>query len=437
MFIQHTSAATEIKVIGVEQPKATLAPPSAITPFTRFSIDYPGEPYFLDEVEVSLIGIANSSAFEHVLLIGKKSLGISEIDEERVVGSGMINSEGKARIKNNLGAIYDKVEFEIAASTINDLKNFAGQVASFDVTGIKASWQNNGQSPLISGLPIAGTANTINNSLKVGQLSLKTIPDKNNILTLQITEKTGVEDVDLRKIVFKGDFDGVVLNETGGFYACHKSGIDLTACNFFEYSPIRIPKNGSVTFAGIKDGYKTNLLLPATYDTVSQGRTYEYNLLAVSESNNVPTATTTSLINLIFPPTEGDLLVGQSYKESSYETTLLQFEVKKDDIGKFFHFLVTAEKPVSFFVVRGDRGGYKGDFREGDQWGVNREDHLLVSRVVDSYINPEMEFHTFASGIYTLVFKSNLSEAPSNMTVHYKITKEKTSPVAQNGHSIY
>jgi hypothetical protein len=139
---------------------------------------------------------------------------------------------------------------------------------------------------------------------------------------------------------------------------------------------------------------------------------------------------------------EGDLVIGESYADSNYETTLLQFTVEQADIGKYFHFSATANGPLAFFVVRGDREGHKGDFRWWD-----REGSLLVARVVNPYVNPQMEFHAFAAGVYTLVFKSRLSVdqnswrqefvAPSSMLVHYRITKAGISPARAEGSSIY
>ncbi len=137
---------------------------------------------------------------------------------------------------------------------------------------------------------------------------------------------------------------------------------------------------------------------------------------------------------------EGDLVMGESYANSNYETTLLQFIVERADIGKYFHFSATAHGPLALFAVRGDRDGYKGDFRSSER-------SLMVARVVLPYVNPEMEFHAFAAGDYTLVFQSDLSEdpnswrqeyvAPSRMSVHYRITKANISPARAEGRSIY
>jgi len=137
---------------------------------------------------------------------------------------------------------------------------------------------------------------------------------------------------------------------------------------------------------------------------------------------------------------EGDLVMGESYADSNYETTLLQFTVEQADIGKYFHFSTTANGPLAFFVVRGDREGYKRDFRTSER-------SLMVARVGQPYVNPQMEFHAFAAGVYTLVFKSRLSVdqnswrqefvAPSSMLVHYRVTKADISPARAEGSSIY
>ena len=138
--------------------------------------------------------------------------------------------------------------------------------------------------------------------------------------------------------------------------------------------------------------------------------------------------------------TEGDLVMGEGYADSRYETSLLRFTVEPVDIGKYFHVRTTADGPLALFAVRGDRDGYKGDFRTSER-------PLMVARVVLPYVNPEIEFHAFAAGDYTLVFKSDLFEepdswrqeyvAPSRMSVHYRVTKTDHSPASAEGRSIY
>ena len=137
---------------------------------------------------------------------------------------------------------------------------------------------------------------------------------------------------------------------------------------------------------------------------------------------------------------EGDLVMGEGYADSLYETSLLRFTVEQADIGKYFHFSAITNGPLALFAVRGDRDGNKRDFGASD--GL-----LSVARVVNPYVNPQMEFRAFAAGDYTLVFKSHIYEdpnswrqeyvAPSRMSVHYRVTKTDYSPAWAEGNSIY
>jgi len=137
---------------------------------------------------------------------------------------------------------------------------------------------------------------------------------------------------------------------------------------------------------------------------------------------------------------EGDLVMGEGYADSRYETSLLRFTVEQADIGKYFHFSAIANGPLVLFAIRGDRDGNKRDFGASD--GL-----LSVARVVNPYVNPQMEFRAFAAGIYTLVLKSHIYEdpnswrqeyvAPSRMSVHYRVTKTDHSPAWAEGNSIY
>ena len=191
----------------------------------------------------------------------------------------------------------------------------------------------------------------------------------------------------------------------------------------------------------------------ASFPVISGSRTFEWTYSkdgSVSEyddtawiddivfpmaGNSVPQPTSTDGVIM-----EGDLVMGEGYADSRYETSLLRFTVEPVDIGKYFHFSTTANGPLALFVVRGDRSGYKRDFRTSER-------PLMVARVGQPYLNPEMEFHAFAAGDYTLVFKSDLFEepdswkqeyvAPSRMSVHYRVTKTDYSPARAEGRSIY
>jgi len=137
---------------------------------------------------------------------------------------------------------------------------------------------------------------------------------------------------------------------------------------------------------------------------------------------------------------EGDLVMGEGYADSRYETSLLWFTVEQADIGKYFHFSAIANGPLALFAVRGDRDGNNRDFGASDSL-------LSVARVVNPYVNPQTEFRAFAAGDYTLVFKSHIYEdpyswrqeyvAPSRMSVHYRVTKTDHSPAWAEGNSIY
>jgi len=194
----------------------------------------------------------------------------------------------------------------------------------------------------------------------------------------------------------------------------------------------------------------------ASFPVISGTRTFEWTY---SKDGSVSEYDDTAWIDdIVFPITgnsvpqpplpdglimEGDLVMGEGYADSRYETSLLWFKVEPVDIGKYFHFSTTANGPLALFVVRGDRDGYMGDFR----WWDEREGSLMVARVVDPYMNPEMEFHAFAAGDYTLVLKSHIFEepnswrqkyvAPSRMSVHYRVTKTANSPAWAEGRSIY
>lgn len=75
----NANAASTIVVRAGEQPQATLAPQSTIVPFTRFTIEYPGESYSLDSVSVARGGLFSNEAFYEVLLIAKKSPGFTGV----------------------------------------------------------------------------------------------------------------------------------------------------------------------------------------------------------------------------------------------------------------------------------------------------------------------------------------------------------------------
>lgn len=111
----------------------------------------------------------------------------------------------------------------------SNLKYYAGQTAYFAVENIKASYYKGDSAQISGSFPIIGALNTINSSLKTGQISTSEV--SNYDLRFQETSNisSAPEDIVFKKLLFKGktidSFSNSVITvlETGKSYDCFAS----------------------------------------------------------------------------------------------------------------------------------------------------------------------------------------------------------------------
>jgi len=180
-FFGITMTEAAIIVTGANQPSATLAPQRAIVEFTNFTVRPGGQEVILSEVVVERNGLNCADAVAEIMLIAKKHLDVnSQIysqDEDRVIATGVFDSNGKVRLKNlpkdgGFGSFSNNAKFTIAAVMKSDLASYAGQVIYLAVKRLKITDLNGKRLKVRGKLPITGAGHTVNSSLNIGSVTI-------------------------------------------------------------------------------------------------------------------------------------------------------------------------------------------------------------------------------------------------------------------------
>ena len=195
-------------VVGGKQPGATLAPAKAVVEFTNFKIR-PGKNKKLElkEVVVEMTGLGNIDSVTDILVIAKKSPGVSGANTNRVVLSSPMNSKDNVIELINLPedgglpAFTKPVELMVATRMKSNLDQYAGQVIYFQVKSIVLVNKKTGREVKIKGkFPIVGAGNTINSSLKIGSLSVEAREDGSYAFTAGSEEPIRIAKMVIRTI---------------------------------------------------------------------------------------------------------------------------------------------------------------------------------------------------------------------------------------------
>lgn len=174
-FKTSVANASGVVVTGANQPSATLAPQKAVVEFTNFTIRTSGQEVHLSEVLVEISGLGSPDAVNEVMLIAKKSPGLSSWSEDRVIAIGVFDSNGIVRLKNSpnnggLTSFNNATRFTVAVLMKNDLSQYAGQVMNLSVKKLKITNLDGKRLKVKGKLPITGAGHTINSSMDIGSL---------------------------------------------------------------------------------------------------------------------------------------------------------------------------------------------------------------------------------------------------------------------------
>lgn len=281
------SEATAVIVTGANQPVATLAPQRAIVEFTNFTVRPGGQEIILSEVVVEKNGLSNASAIDEIMLIAKKSSGINSWDEDRVIATGVFDSNGKARLKNipdngGLGSFSQAAKFTIAAVMKSDLSSYSGQVIYLTVKRLKITDLDRKRLKVKGKLPITGAGHTVNSSLNIGSVAINSeyqtgFPYAQFNITAGSAEPVLLEKIFIR---LTGDFDensNIYLYISEQEYQFSRNG-EWFSLYFKEL--LEVPANTAIA-AQLQTGTKYGLpdVFIRQEDVVVKGKNYNYKFL--------------------------------------------------------------------------------------------------------------------------------------------------------------
>ncbi|MEK9166581.1 MAG: hypothetical protein AAB846_02505 [Patescibacteria group bacterium] len=257
------------------QPAATRAVRGAIVPFINVTIS-PESPVTFQDMTIEQTGLVNTAVFDSVALIANSSAGVEAYNTDRIVAWGKLDAATrKATLTAVSGfrSIAGLTEFTVAGVMASDLSSYAGETVNLSVTGAKfVSTDGRNATVPQENLPIQGAAQTIDNSLTIGGLSVKTVNDINSGRRMDFRASLA-EDIRLYKIVFKNG--GNSISVEGIPYTCSTVGVEsYKACDLG--TGVTIPKGTAIQVipSGLFD-------TPSPRDIVAYGKTHGYRLSPV------------------------------------------------------------------------------------------------------------------------------------------------------------
>lgn len=283
---------TEAAVIitGVNQPEATLAPQRAIVEFTNFTVRPGGQEVILSEIVVERTGLGSVEAIDEIMLIAKKHLGddlqIYSQDEDRVIATGVLDSEGKVRLKNlpdngGFGSFSNNAKFTIAAVMKSNLSAYAGQVIYLTVKRLKITDLDSKRLKVKGKLPITGAGHTVNSSLNIGSVIINS-EYKIGHPYAQFNITAGpVEPILLEKIFIRltGDYfenTSLYLSVSGQNYQFRQDGEWL----YLQFKELLEIPAGSAIAAELQTDAKSGLpeISIRPEDIIVKGKNYNYKI---------------------------------------------------------------------------------------------------------------------------------------------------------------
>lgn len=269
----------EVKVLlSAAQPAATLAVRGAVVPFTNITIS-PESPVIFKKLVVERTGVASDQALSEIVLIANASAGVEAKNNDRVVAYGKIDAITHKAVLTPIagfGTINGLAEFTVAGVMASDLSNHAGQTAYLTVTGASfVAAGGYGANVLKENLPIQGTAQTVNNSLAIGELSIKRVDDITTGERMDF-RATLAEDLRLYKIALRKSGGSVLIE--GVSYSC-------AALDSYEIcdlgNGITIPKGTAIKIIPTS----ADFIVPSPLDITVYGKTHSYRLMPVIVSD--------------------------------------------------------------------------------------------------------------------------------------------------------
>ncbi len=270
------AAGPSVKILpSSSQPVATPAVRGAIVSFANITVS-PESPVVLQEMTIDRTGLGDDQAFREVALIARPSAGIETANDDRIVAWGALEpSSHRVSLKPTeaLGRINGPAEFTVAGIMASDLSNYAGQVSYLSVAGAKFISQTGSVQAVVplENFPIQGTAQTTNNSLAIGELSVKTVNDINSGRRMDF-RASAAEDIRLYKII---------LQSSGGNISIEGVPYNCWAADIYEVcdlgTGVTIPKGTTIKVTP-KSG---NFVTPSPYNVLAYGKTHGYRLMPV------------------------------------------------------------------------------------------------------------------------------------------------------------
>lgn len=280
------------RMVAVEQPAPTLAMRGAGgVPFTTFDVLAGPRDLELRSITLKRTGPSEDRVFD----------GVALSDEDGDIGDGNFNSNHELVIPTSIRLSAGAVKtFSITADISDDLDSLAGQMPSISVVSIDASES-------VAGLPVVGTAHTVNASIQIGgaRAMISQFDPSNNTVRyigdadirfsgIRLTADS-VEDLTLESIAWdqsgtasSGDITDVQTVVNGVAYSTEINGRTYTS----TFTPaLVIPKGqsvelyvqGDLTYLGAKRTVQFDI---RSSDDISLiGNTYGYGVGTAPEGN--------------------------------------------------------------------------------------------------------------------------------------------------------
>lgn len=260
-----------LRVETGDQPTPTTAPAGALrVPFTRFTLTAGDKDVKVSGVRVQLSGLASSGAVDTVNIVNDEG---EELGKERG-----FDANRQATLGNPFTIPANKtMTLTVVGNMAEDEERHAGEIPSISVLGVNASAEPTGT------LPIIGTGQTVNSTLKIGTaLTELSQFDPNGNTTRYINDKgirfSGIrvtagtqEDLILHGISWNqigsasaDDIANLVTTVGDNSYAVEGDGREFSS-SFGD--GIRIPKGNSV-----------DIYLSGDLTSSGAGRTAEFDV---------------------------------------------------------------------------------------------------------------------------------------------------------------
>ncbi|MBI3273566.1 MAG: peptidoglycan-binding protein [Candidatus Colwellbacteria bacterium] len=275
------------------QPLATIAPHSTIIPFTAITIS-PTSPIIINDITIERVGLSSDYAFKYVALMTNVPKPNAGVNYAALLGK-IDPTIHRAILTNQWGGIkIDRpTDFVVAGIMQDDLAQFAGQVAYFDVVKMTYTVPGGSMQPIT--LAIRGTGQTLNNSLQVGSVTIsKSSPAPYALSNTSYTfSNTSIENVVLNNFITQASDGGIALN--GIKYACTalNNGTPQEICYLKE--AVVLPKGTTYTvgmtsgalldanIVGVTYGYQ----IPPNWGPVVKDRSFSVNLSSDPKLGNI------------------------------------------------------------------------------------------------------------------------------------------------------